>query len=210
MTRHFVTLSAALLTSTAAFAVESVSDIDMNNDDFASYEELSAVYQGLTTEEYERIDTNDDNRVSAVELYDSDAQDIVSLYEGDELPRAVIDMNGDGFSDYGELSSVFTGLTEIEFDEMDANDDNRLSQFEIYDIDSQVILNRYRAMGDVATISQADVDGDSFLSASELMSAYPGLTAVEFDEIDANDDNRVDFTELYDTEAQNIVSRYES
>jgi hypothetical protein len=203
-------LPAIFLGTTAALAATSVSEIDMNNDDFASFEELSAAYSGLSMEEFEQIDANSDNRVSSDELYAPDAQQIVSRYEGGEMPYFVIDLNGDGFAEYDEITTVFTGLTPESFEIMDTNDDNRLSQVEVNDIEAQDILNRYRSTEDVATIAAADVDQSGFLSSSELMAAYPGLTEVEFDQIDENNDERVSYTELYATDAQNIVARYES
>jgi hypothetical protein len=203
------TIPALLFGTTAAFAVTSVSDMDMDNDDFASFEELSATYQGLSQEEFDRIDANSDNRISPEELYDPKAQQIVSLYEGEELPRFVIDLNGDGFSEYEEITTVFTDLTELDFREMDTNKDNRLSQFEIYDIDAQATLNKYRSMEEVATVAKGDADRDGFLSEGELMNAYPGLTAEDFQIIDDNNDNRVSFNEVYMLDAQNILSRFE-
>lgn len=204
------TIPAVLLGTTAALAVTSVSDIDTNNDDFASYEELSATYQGLSMEDFERIDANNDDRISPVELYAPEAQQIVSQHEGDELPRFVIDLNGDGFSEYDEITTVFSDLSENDFRLMDTNNDNRLSQFEIYDLEAQTILNRYRSMEEVATVAKSDSNRDGFLDEAELMSAYPGLTENEFDTIDENGDNRVSFTEIYTIDAQNILARYES
>ena len=200
----------AVLLGTTAMAATSVMSIDSDGDDFASYDELSAVYVGLTKEDFSQIDTNDDNRVASNELYASEAQQIVSQYEGEELPRFVIDLNGDGFSEYEEITTVFTDLTMNDFDSMDKNDDNRLSQFEIYDIDAQTTLNKYRSMEDVATVAKGDSNRDGFLDAGELMSAYPGLTENDFREIDENGDNRVSFNEIYMNEAQEILSRYES
>lgn len=208
--KKFLTTVPAILLGTAAFAVTDVNKIDRNGDNFASFEELASAYDGLSAEEFEQIDANKDNRVSSDELYAPEAQQIVSLYEVRELPNVLIDFNGDGFSEYSELSSVFVGLSQEDYNEMDLNNDNRLSQLELYETEAQDILNRFRSTEDVATIKKADIDGDSFLSEGELMTAYPGLTDVEFDQIDLNKDNRVDFGEIYQTEAQSIVSRYES
>jgi len=210
MKRYIATISAVLLGSTAAIAAPTVADIDINDDDFVSFEEMTAAYTDLTAEQFQQIDANNDNRVSSNELLKSEAQEIVSLYEGVQLPLQLIDMNDDGFSEYEEFSAVFTDLDRNEFHQMDSNGDNRLSQIEIDDMDAQIILNRYRSMEDVATVGKADVDGDNFLTSTELMSAYPGLTENEFDKIDTNDDNRVDFTELYESDAQTIVSKYAS
>lgn len=209
MKRTLATIPAVLFGTTAAIAATSVFDIDANNDDFASYDELSAAYVGLTMEDYEAIDTNNDNRVSSNELYAPEAQQLVSQYEGEELPRFVIDLNGDGFSEYEEITTVFTDLTQNDFDIMDTNDDNRLSQFEIYEIDAQTVLNKYRSMEEVATVKKADANRDDFLDEGELQAAYPGLTPEDFDLIDGNNDNRVSFNEIYTIDAQNILSRYE-
>lgn len=207
--KQILTSIPAILLGTAAFATIDIGQIDMNGDDFASYEELSAAYSGLSTEEFEQIDANKDNRVSSEELYATEAQQIVSQYEVNEMPDVLIDFNGDGFSEYDEISRVFVGLAQEDFEQMDMNGDNRLSQQELYETDAQDVLNRFRSTEDVATVKKADVDGDSFLSEGELMSAYPGLTENEFEQIDTNGDNRVDYSELYETEAQNILSRYE-
>lgn len=209
MKRTLATIPAVLFGTTAAIAATSVFDIDANNDDFASYDELSAAYVGLTMEDYEAIDTNNDNRVSSNELYAPEAQQLVSQYEGEELPRFVIDLNGDGFSEYEEITTVFTDLTQNDFDIMDTNDDNRLSQFEIYEIDAQTVLNKYRSIEEVATVKKADANRDDFLDEGELQAAYPGLTPEDFDLIDGNNDNRVSFNEIYTIDAQNILSRYE-
>lgn len=210
MKRFLTTLPAYLLGTAAAIAATSVSDIDRNNDDFASYEELSAVYDGLTRNEFETIDTNSDNRVSPNEIYAPDAQRIVSRYEGTELPHFVIDLNGDGFSEYDEITTVFTDLSENDFRLMDMNDDNRLSQFELYETEAQDILNRFRSMEEVATVKKADTNRDGFLNQTELTAMYPGLTDEDFDQIDDNNDNRVSFNEIYVSDAQNILARYES
>jgi hypothetical protein len=200
----------AILLGTTAFAAATVEGLDTNGDAFLTFDEMTAAYTELKLEEFEIIDTNDDNRIAASELLTDKAQEILSVYEINPLPNQLIDLNGDGFSEYPEITTVFTELSKEDFEQMDTNDDNRLSQVEIDDIDAQTILNQFRGTEEVATLGDADADGDNFLSEAEAMTAYPGLTAIEFDQIDENGDNRVDFTELYRSEAQVIVSKYES
>ena len=57
-------------------------------------------------------------------------------------------------------------------------------------------------------IADIDTNGDAFADADEMMAAYPGLPAEAFEDIDANDDNRVSSDELYTREAQELVAPY--
>lgn len=200
----------AILLGTTAFAAATVEGLDSDGDTFVTFEEATAIYTQLSAEEFEQMDTNDDNKLSADEVLTPEAQELFSLYEINPLPPQLIDLNGDGFSEYDEITTVFTELTQIDFDEMDTNDDNRLSQQEIDDPEAQIVLNKFRGTEQVAEIGAADTDGDNFLSSEEAMAAFPGLSAEEFEAIDTNDDNRVDYSELYETEAQEIVSKYGS
>lgn len=210
MNRLLYTIPIILVSSSAAFAVSDILDIDTNNDDFANYDELSAVYNGLTMQEFREIDTNGDNRISSLELYDAEAQQILSRYTSPDATWINVDTDGDGFADYEEMTMVFDGLSQSDFELIDANDDNRLSQFEIYDVEAQAIIERYPFMEDIRSVAELDVDGNNFLSESEMMTAFPGLSAADFERIDTNGDNRVSFVELYDEDAQNLVSQHEN
>lgn len=212
MKRFTMLMAATALTTTAAFAqtVTGVMDLDTDNDDFLSFEELSAAYPDLTQLNFEEIDENDDNRISSQEMYATEAQDILARADYDPELRINADMDGDGFASYEEMTVIFEGLTPEDFEEMDNNDDERLSQFEIYDTESQDILARYPVMQSVADIHRLDLNDDRYLSLMEMRVAFPGFNAVDFEDIDQNDDNRVSFTELYAPEAQEIVSRYDS
>lgn len=207
--KRFTLAIPAILLGTTAFAAATVDGLDMNGDSFVSFDEASAVYTDLTAEQFEVMDVNKDNQLSSEEILTEDAQEVFSLYETNPLPGQLIDLNGDGFSEYSELTTVFPDLTQEDYEIMDTNDDNRLSQQEVDASDAQVILNQFRATEQTATLGAADIDGDDFLSESEAMTAYPGLTAVEFEQIDENGDNRVDYDELYTNDAQDIVSKYQ-
>lgn len=210
MKRLAILISATALTGTAAFAVVGVQDIDIDNDDFASFDELQLVAPGITQEDFDLIDDNNDGRISSQEMYDTDAQDILSRYDATMENLVDVDTDNDGFASYEEMVVVFEGLSREDFEVMDRNNDNRLSQFEIYDTDAQNILARYPFMESVADVQAIDTDGNNFLSRSELQASYPELTDVEFELMDLNNDNRVSYSELYEAEAQEIVSRYES
>ncbi|PRY95502.1 EF hand domain-containing protein [Hasllibacter halocynthiae] len=61
----------------------------------------------------------------------------------------------------------------------------------------------------VQDIADVDLNGDGFASFGELRASYPGLQRVFFDDVDTNDDNRIDASELVAPEAQTVLSRYE-
>ncbi len=56
--------------------VVTIMQVDTNDDFFASFEELSQSFPGLSHVDFEMIDANGDNRVSSTEYYQSDAQAI--------------------------------------------------------------------------------------------------------------------------------------
>ena len=126
--------------------VHGLSDVDTDGDRFASKAELDAAYPGLLASEFTQIDTNRDNRVSAVELYAPRAQALVSRYEGN-IDRMLVtimqvDTNDDFFVSFDELSQSFPGLTYTEFLMIDANGDNRVASVEYYDAEAQAIFSR--------------------------------------------------------------------
>ena len=125
--------------------VHGLSDIDTNNDRFASEAELGAVYNGVTSNEFRLIDLNNDGRVSAPELYQPLAQAMLNRYEmsGRDLVTIMqVDVDDDAFASYAELSAVFTGLSRSEFDIIDINGDNRISSTEYYNSETQEVLDK--------------------------------------------------------------------
>lgn len=125
--------------------VHGLSDIDTNGDRFASESELGAVYSGVTTNEFRLIDLNDDNRISASELYQPLAQARLNRYEmsgRDLITIMQVDTNDDAFATFEELSSVFRGLSRSEFDIIDINGDNRISSTEYYNSETQTVLDK--------------------------------------------------------------------
>ncbi|MXQ06957.1 hypothetical protein GQ651_03765 [Alphaproteobacteria bacterium GH1-50] len=122
-----------------------------------------------------------------------------------------VDTNGDNFASRAELTAAYPTLTASDFNAIDLNDDRRISNVEITAPAAQVVLGRSVAVeGGVQGLAALDTDGSGFVSEAELVAAYPGLTASDFSDIDANDDNRISALELYGAEAQVIVSRYDA
>lgn len=210
MKRTFAFLSATMLTATVAAAQTDIAEIDWNNDSFVSFAELAIAYPGIDREDFRSIDTNNDNRIDSTEFYELEAQNILARHEETgRTIRLVVDADGNGFVSYDELAAVYTGVTQLDFDEIDVNGDNRIDNWEFYDIEAQDIRARYEMNGDgIRGVSDIDQDGDAFISFEELTATYPDASSVDFEEMDSNGDNRLDFTELYSLDSQNILARH--
>ena len=125
--------------------VHGLSEVDTDNDRFASKAELTAVYPGLLDSEFRQIDRNRDNRVSASELYAPLAQAFVTRYEmGGEVIVTImqVDTNDDFFASYDELLASYPGLERVDFEMIDANGDNRVASTEYYAPSAQAIFDR--------------------------------------------------------------------
>jgi Ca2+-binding EF-hand superfamily protein len=125
--------------------VHGLSDIDGNGDRFASFSELGQVYEGVTRNEFNLIDLNNDNRVSAQELYAPLAQAMLNRYEmsGRELITIMqVDVDDDAFASLAELQAFYPGLTRSEFEIIDINGDNRLGSTEYYTPEAQDVFDK--------------------------------------------------------------------
>lgn len=125
--------------------VHGISEIDTDGDRFATQAELAAVYDGLNAADFRQIDTNNDNRVNARELYAPMAQAIVTRYEMSptmDLTIMQVDTDGDFFASKEELMASFPNLSDTDFRRIDANNDNRVNSREYYASEAQVILDR--------------------------------------------------------------------
>lgn len=120
--------------------------LDDDGDGFISYEDMQRGYPEFTALDFESIDTNDDNRLSYGEVYALDAQNTIAKYEvGTIADISEIDTNGDAFADFDELVVVYPGLPMESFEQMDVNDDNRISADELYSEEAQEIVSRYES-----------------------------------------------------------------
>lgn len=202
-------LTASLVASAATAAV-SVSDIDANGDSFISFEEVKNAMPRMTMEAFEEIDANNDNRISANEIGTSEAQSVLSQHDllgQKERPLSLLDMDGDGFMSLADMQNVHPDLTQVDFEQMDANKDQRLSYQEFYAEEAQVVLAQCgpSSFNDIASI---DTNNDKFADFDEISAAYPKLAKYDFDEMDANGDNRVSSVEWLAPRAQCIIDEH--
>jgi|GEM_PF-5548392 Ca2+-binding EF-hand superfamily protein len=125
--------------------IHSLTDIDTSGDRFVSEEELGAVYNGVTANEFDLIDLNNDDRVSAQELYQPLAQAMLNRYEmggRDLITIMQVDTDDDAFATLEELQSFYPGLTKSEFEIIDINGDNRLGSTEYYTTEAQEVFDK--------------------------------------------------------------------
>lgn len=124
-----------------------LSVMDISGGSFVSRSELSAAYPGLHPEEFDIIDTNNDQRVSSVELYAPAAQGILNLYEGFEntlVSMDRVDSDGSGFASLAELQAVYGHLTSNDLLDIDVNRDGRISFTEFYAPNASGVLGENR------------------------------------------------------------------
>lgn len=198
------TIPVLLVSAVAAQAAMGTATFDRNGDRFVSFSELAAVLPTVTQSDFNRLDVNDDRRLSANEVSAPDAQSVFGRYletSSSVQGMSEIDTNGDRFATFTELAAAHPGIRRSDFDDIDTNNDRRVSQIELYEGTAQEILTRYESGSSIlVSMNEIDLDGSGFASLEELSSLYPGLTAYDYHSIDRNRDNRVSFEELYDLE----------
>ncbi|MDA9865478.1 hypothetical protein N9C96_02255 [bacterium] len=209
--RKTMSVMAVLLVSASAASAMTAQDLDINGDGFATIAEVRTIFPGFAATDFRNLDENNDRRLSSVELDAAGSTSIIGRY----LPTmsvanglSDIDTNGDRFASRAELDAQYPGLSDDEFNQIDVNNDNRVSAPELYRPIAQAFVTRYEMTGrDVVTIMQVDRNDDAFATLAELRNVYPGLTENDFNIIDNNGDNRISSREYYTSEAQDILDQ---
>lgn len=121
-----------------------------------------------------------------------------------------LDIDRDGFATKAEIAQILGPLSRSDFNQLDTNDDGRLSNKELRSPDVRPIIGRYEAtMSIVHGVSDVDTNGDRFLTIDELQATYDGFNDQDFRDLDLNNDQRVDAREFYQPASQAVVTRYE-
>lgn len=206
-----LTASVVALSATGALPAMTTASFDTDGDRFVTYAEASAVLPTLTASDFRNLDINDDRRLSSNEVTGPDAQ-VVFLRHADRMNylRSItgIDSDGDNFASFAELAAAYPGLRQTDFDDIDSNDDRRVSRNELNSDVTQTVLTRYQDGSSIlVSLDNIDLDGSGFASINELMDKYPGLSVSDFHVIDRNRDNRVSFEELYQLETISVLGR---
>lgn len=204
-------IATTALTATAATAGVSIADVDQNGDRFASVSELTAVYPGLKSADFNDIDMNDDRRISANELLSGVAQTVLGKYAqaaNEVAGISAIDTDNSGQLSAAELAAAYPGFGATDFDDIDMNDDRRVSANELYSPVGQAVVTRFEAGAmEAVSLSEVDTDGSRFVTFDELNAAYPGVSALDFRAIDGNRDNRISLNELYASGTLTVLGR---
>lgn len=202
-------IATTALTATVASAA-GIGAVDQNGDRFATKAEIATVYPTLSASDFRDLDTNRDNRVSASEITAPGASAILNKHVAGVAVQSVsdIDTNGDGYASQAELAAAYPGFRGSDFDDLDVNDDNRVSSNELYAPVAQEVVTRYEAGSNIlVSLDSVDIDGSGFASYGELAAQYPSLSTVDFQRFDRNDDNRISFSELYDLDAIAVLGK---
>lgn len=181
-----------------AFANVTIQDLDVTNDNFATFEEVRNAIPRMERNDFQVIDLNKDGRLSGDEVNDLKAQDMFAQHQvlsRKERVLTLLDDNEDGFMSFEDMQHVYPSLTMESFDQIDANKDQRLSYAEFYTPETQTALAQCSEPHFV-NLADMDANGDKFLSMDELKIGYPGATPDDFGTIDLNKDNRVSAVEL--------------
>jgi len=148
------------------------SNIDANNDGWVTRNEWT-----MTNADFDRLDINRDNRISRFEFENDTAS-----YD-DFRQFTSYDANRDGW-----LTRAESRMSNVQFDQFDTNNDNRISRFEFENAtdDSSSDFDRFEIV---------DRNNDGWLTRSEWRGSEAGFTR-----LDTNRDNRLSRNE-YDATA---------
>ena len=115
-------------------------------------------------------------------------------------------MNGDNGASFEEVTAQAPSLTQLEFDTIDLNDNNKWDANEMTG-DAQALLVRYM-QGELKTQDDftLDTDKDGMVSMAEVNAVAGAVTQSEFNDVDTNDNNQWDPNEL-NADAQGLLRR---
>jgi hypothetical protein len=211
MKRILFAATSVIALSTAAFAAIDINDLDTNGDNGASFEEVTAKAPTLNKLEFDDIDTNDNNIWDANEMT-GDAQALLIRYmEGESTTQDDFKLDTDKNEkiSLAEVNAVAPSVTQLEFDDIDTNDDNHWDATEL-NADAQGLLRRDTPSQDSSgpyDITSLDTDGDNAASIEEVMAKHPKISKEEFLEVDADGSNKWDREEIMGSVAQGYLGR---
>jgi Ca2+-binding EF-hand superfamily protein len=171
-------------------------NLDRNHDGWLTRNEWK-----MSAAEFNRLDTNRDNRISNYEFQTSSTGTYGRANEQSDQQTEqrflAVDRNRDGW-----VTRAESGMSTAEFNRLDTNNDNRLSRFEFDTAASDPYSPGYSPAPSSAPVNDrftaADRNGDGWLTRSEW-----GGTETTFTLLDTNRDNRLSRDEYDATVATN-------
>lgn len=182
--KRFMITTAALALGTAAIAQTdgrvAFEAADIDDDGFVMANEIETIWPEFDMTFFEDMDVNGDNRLDLSEYNRLESQDILARYENNVILE-------------GENATAIAA-TDVE-PGVPVEQETDVVIADVADLEA--IFDR----------EEIDADDSGFVEYAELTTYYPGLEEVAFEEMDQNDDNRLDFTELYSDESVDILNR---
>jgi Ca2+-binding EF-hand superfamily protein len=166
-------------------------NLDRNRDGWLTRNEWN-----MGAAEFNRLDVNRDNRISNYEFQSSsmgNARDNEQSDHQTEQRFLAVDRNRDGW-----VTRAEAGMSNVEFNRLDMNSDNRLSRFEFETADSIAPPSDPYASPLSDRFTAADRNSDGWLTRSEWRG-----TETTFTLLDSNRDNRLSRDEYDATVATN-------
>lgn len=119
-----------------------------------------------------------------------------------------LDVSGDHFATFEEVKNAMPEMDMRAFQDIDANNDNRISAEELTSSEAQAVLSQHKMLGQKdRPLVLLDADGDGFMSLADIQGVHPDFTAVGFEAIDTNGDRRLSYAEFYTPEAQIVFAQ---
>lgn len=171
---------------------------DVDENDEVTFEELQAVADGLTVEQFDMLDQNGDGVISADDLPDlprDPRNEFLELLRG-------ADADGDGTVTLEELGAVLTELTVDElqtlFDRLDRNGDGVISGEDIPETpvptDPEVRARLLQLL--LSLLDEATTKGVGTLDVADVADVFPEAPSELVAAIDSNADWLLDETEV--------------
>ena len=227
MKNLFFAASIAALASSPSFAQSGdlYTAFDSDGDGIVTQDELTAFSPAFTPEVYAELDLDDSGDIVVEELESSPMLGTFRYTNPIAFRRDVplvlrrystftaIDLNGDGILSPGEVSNAIPGLTRDRFVSADLDGDGMIAFDELYGWrhytrleGSDAILLPEESSDDRAVVldrvryTRIDLNRDGFISMNELAKIAPTATLASYAAIDANDDGRIVYKELYQSD----------
>ncbi|SER98675.1 hypothetical protein SAMN04490244_104286 [Tranquillimonas rosea] len=145
MKRFAIVTATAALTATTALAQVPFSAVDTDDDNMLSFEEVTAVYTDVSSEDFGEMDENGDDMIDPVEANTPVSNNILSQAEATTTGMNV-DINAEGnqtmYYDFDEATARYPDLSSEDFQEIDQNGDDLIDATEIRTPEAAAILNQ--------------------------------------------------------------------
>ncbi|MBT8418202.1 MAG: hypothetical protein KJO42_12235 [Silicimonas sp.] len=119
-----------------------------------------------------------------------------------------LDVTGDSFATFEEVRNAIPEIDMVDFEQIDGNNDGRLSAEEVGEMKAQSALTQHQMRSSKERpLMLLDPDSDGLMSYDDMARVHPTLTKNAFEGIDKNNDSRISYAEFYTVEAQTALAQ---